>query len=140
MLIRFVILWFVVLSSGCFQQVRDLPPTIVRLPEGATEEQVGKAVKLALIGRGWEIERETASSVDAIIDHRLQRIVIRVLYTSRGATIHFVAGREAIIENRASGPIVKYWGNPSPYLYERWVANLAKDIPVHLRRNFILGD
>lgn len=122
------------ICSGCggAVNVRTLVPTVVTLPQGATAEQVGKAVRLALVGRGWSLENDAADSVDGQLTIRGDTVRVKISYDASSATILYLSGSRLSrgVAQEGAGSIV----------YSRWVQNLAKDIPIHLQRTLILGD
>ncbi|OAI51716.1 hypothetical protein AYO46_07505 [Betaproteobacteria bacterium SCGC AG-212-J23] len=92
-----------------------------------SQKQVSRAIKLSLADHEWRVEKETETSIYATFAaDQLTWLKIVVSFDTSKASIAYVDG---------SG------NNPAPEpRFRVWVANVAKEIPLNLRRIQILFD
>lgn len=107
----------------------------VALDQGSSVEQVRRAVKMALAGRHWAVEKEQPGEIQAALsrpDMSGDTAVATINYTQETVTITPGNVRRGGASDTSS--------RIAPHHVERWIANLAKDIPVHLQRERIRSE
>ena len=101
-------------------------PTI-ELSTKASAAQVKKAVKMAVLNRQWTISNEKGNEFDATYqrDNRREHLMakIHITYSTKEVSIKYVASDGLSAE-----------GNTIHPTYNKWVANLQKDIPIYVER------
>ena len=105
----------------------EIDSPTVTLSTKASLSQVKKGVKLAVLGRKWDITNEKGNEFDASYTKRERRgdmtARIHVVYSTKEVKISY-AGSENM---DADGTNIHPW-------YNRWVGNLVKDIPIYIER------
>ena len=105
----------------------------ITLDTKAKESQVKKAVKTAVLNRKWTISNDKPGAFDASYTKPERRgdmtARIHVTYNAKEVRITY-AGSENMDE---AG------GNIHPW-YNKWVANLEKDIPIYIEREVIAAE
>lgn len=92
-------------------------PRVLLLSNATSQEAVGQAVRLALAGRKWHIDKQYLGLVEASLPHAGGVSRLSITYDASSASLTDV-GNESD-NSRMS----------------RWIENLAKDIPAHLARS-----
>lgn len=108
-------------------------PVTIPLTTKASNAQVKKAVKLAVLSRQWTISNEKGNEFDATYtraDRRSNLMAkIRVSYTPSAVTIKYLNSEGLSAE-----------GNQIHPTYNKWIANLEKDIPIYLEREVVASE
>ena len=96
-----------------------------------------KAVKLTLLDRHWNLDKETDTSIQATLKRPDDSISVTVLITFdiSKATISYVDSRLTGQRPVTGGAMTS---KVDPFQYRGWVNNLAKDLPVNVQRIHIL--
>lgn len=108
-------------------------PVKVELSTKASAAQVKKAVKLAVLGRKWDIQNEKGSGFHAKYSRTDRNGTI-------GATIHVeYSPKEVTLKYVNSEGLDAAEGRIHP-TYNKWVNFLAKDIPIFVEREVIASE
>lgn len=121
------------LASQAARTTEINDPVKIPLETKASNAQVKKAVKLAVLSRQWQISNEKGNSFNATYtraDRRSNLMAkIHVSYTPKEVTIKYVASEGLSAEGRQIHPT-----------YNKWIANLQKDIPIYLQREVVASE
>ena len=108
-----------------------LPPPI-DLPDGAEPKAVSAAIRSALIGRGWSVDRETIPEGDgpreivATLRVRVHTATIRLEFDAERIRIHYVSSDNlGFKEKKGRDPLI----HPK---YGVWIRNLENDVKAKL--------
>ena len=105
-----------------FRQSPLIDPAPISVPAGLTEVQVGKAVKAALLGRGWAVAGEQPGSVSANLSRDNWVARIRVDYTVAKVQIRYVDSTNLKYEIKRDGTRLIHSN------YMNWMKFLHDDI------------
>lgn len=97
------------------------PPPIA-VPGGLNAMQVGKAVKGALIGRGWTVSAEQADGVDATLNGHDYTAKIHVAFDTSKVSISYVDSTNLKYEVKRNGQRMIHSN------YMNWMRFLTQDI------------
>lgn len=117
-------------------------PRSVQIAQPASADDVRRAIKLALAGRHWAVEKEAPGLIHAGLtrpDMEGDTGVIALKYTAESVTITPLGVRHAGTDLNHFDSTVLGDGIGKTQM-DRWVANLEKDIPVHLERERIRSE
>lgn len=103
----------------------DLPP--IHVPAGMTSVQVAKAVKAALIGRGWVPGNEQADGVDGTLTGGDYTAKIHVAFDTAQVKITYVDSTDLKYEVKRDGTRLIHAN------YMRWMRFLTEDIGRNLQ-------
>lgn len=110
------------LLTMAFRQSPLVDPAPVAVPAGLTDVQVGKAVKAALLGRGWTVTDEQAASVSAQLSREDWVARIRVDFDARQVQIRYVDSKNLKYEVKRDGTRLIHSN------YMNWMKFLHDDI------------
>lgn len=102
-------------------------PSAISVPSSLSMEQVGQAVRKALVGRGWMITSNTGHSYTAQLSGNGWQVTIKTPYNSQQVNIEYV--KSYGLDYDTSGPqttINRHWNS--------WMAYLTQDISQNLAR------
>lgn len=117
-----VLLLPLLLLTMAFRQSPLVDPAPIHVPSGLTDVQVSKAVKAALLGRGWTVAGEQAGSVDASLSRDNWVAKIRVDYTTQQVQIRYVDSTHLKYEVKRDGTRLIHSN------YMGWMQFLSGDI------------
>ncbi|HEY0197464.1 MAG TPA: hypothetical protein VGC19_02840 [Rhodanobacter sp.] len=102
-------------------------PPPVAVPSGLNAMQVGKAVKGALIGRGWVVNAEQADGVDATLHGHDYTAKIHVTFDASKVSISYVDSSNLKYEVKRNGQRMIHSN------YMNWMRFLTEDIGRNLQ-------
>jgi hypothetical protein len=117
-----VLLLPLLLLTMAFRQSPLVDPAPIAVPAGLAEVQVGKAVKAALIGRGWTVAGEQPGSVNASLSRDEWVAKIRVDYSTQKVQIRYVDSTNLKYEVKRDGTRLIHSN------YMGWMQFLSGDI------------
>jgi len=117
-----VLLLPLLLLTMAFRQSPLVDPAPVAVPAGLTDVQVSKAVKAALLGRGWTVAGEQPGSVNASLSRDEWVAKIRVDYTTQQVQIRYVDSTNLKYEVKRDGTRLIHTN------YMNWMKFLHDDI------------
>lgn len=117
-----VLLLPLLLLTMAFRQSPLVDPAPIAVPTGLTDVQVGKAVKAALIGRGWTVGEEQAGSVAASLSRDEWVAKIRVDFNTKQVQIRYVDSTNLKYEVKRDGTRLIHSN------YMGWMQYLSGDI------------
>ena len=97
----------------------------VELSEGHTLEQVSKAIKKSLAGRGWTLLESKDNEITARLNLRSHMAKVRFEFDTKNVTIHYVDSKNLDFKEKKG--VKKIHRN-----YNKWIYNLERDISNHL--------
>jgi hypothetical protein len=114
-------------------KTEDIYNATIDLTTKASNSQVKKGVKMAVLNRKWVISNEKGNEFDATYTKSWrgndQSATIHVAYTQKQVKITYVKS-EGLDES--GGQIAKG--------YNSWVKNLEKDIPIYIEREVVASE
>lgn len=126
---RMLLLLFLplLLLTMAFRQKPLIDPPPIDVPSGLTAVQVGKAVKGALIGRGWAVTAEQANGIDSTLTGNDYTAKIHVAFDIRQIKISYVDSTNLRYEVRKDGQRMIHTN------YMGWMKYLSDDIGRNLQ-------
>ena len=115
------------LLTMAFRQKPLIDPPPIDVPSGLTAVQVGKAVKGALIGRGWAVTAEQANGIDSTLTGSDYTAKIHVAFDTRQIKISYVDSTNLKYEVRKDGQRMIHTN------YMGWMKYLSDDIGRNLQ-------
>ena len=110
------------LLTMAFRQVPLADPAPISVPAGLSEVQVGKAIKAALLGRGWSITADQAGGIDSTLTGNDYTAQIHVAYDTRTIKIAYAKSTNLKYEVKRDGTRLIHTN------YMGWMKYLAGDI------------
>jgi hypothetical protein len=117
-----VLLLPLLLLTMAFRQSPLVDPAPISVPTGMTDVQVSKAVRAALMGRGWTIAGEQPGTVNASLSRDNWVAKIRVDYDTRKVQIRYVDSTHLKYEVKRDGTRLIHSN------YMGWMQYLSGDI------------
>jgi hypothetical protein len=117
-------LLLLVMASGRAPLVNPPP---IPVPSELNAMQVGKAVKAALVGRGWMVSAEQADSVDATLHGDDYTAKIHVTFDNSKVSISYVDSTNLKYEVKRNGQRMIHAN------YTNWMRFLTQDIGRNLQ-------
>lgn len=117
-----VLLLPLLLLTMAFRQSPLVDPAPISVPAGLTDVQVGKAVKAALIGRGWTVTGDQPGSASASLSRDEWMAKIRVDYDTSHVQIRYVDSSHLKYEVKRDGTRLIHSN------YMGWMKFLSGDI------------
>ena len=117
-----VLLLPLLLLTMAFRQSPLVDPAPISVPAGMTDVQVSKAVRAALMGRGWTIAGEQPGTVNASLSRDNWVAKIRVDYDTRKVQIRYVDSTHLKYEVKRDGTRLIHSN------YMGWMQYLSGDI------------
>lgn len=112
-------------------------PAPIELTSKASAKQVKRAVKTAVLARGWTIENEKGDRFEAKYAKQTSRdnfwARIAVTHDARRVTIKYV-GSEGLSYSDEGGKRVIHAN------YNKWIGFLVKDIPIYVEREVVASE
>lgn len=133
------LIFAVLVVAGCAGQVKEVEPTVVQL-NAPSLDIAAKSVKLALSGRKWQVDSERPGLIEAKLVHEATSTTVRssIAFDKDRATISYIDGATVRMKEDRLGKSKQITEQPDRGDYQRWIDNLAKDMPVHVRRLAII--
>ena len=122
-----VLLLPLLLLTMAFRQTPLVDPPPINVPAGMTSVQVGKAVKGALIGRGWVPSNERDDGVDATLTGNDYTAKIHIAFDTRQVKITYVDSTHLKYEVKKDGTRMIHVN------YMGWMRYLTQDIGRNLQ-------
>lgn len=110
------------LLTMAFRQVPLADPAPISVPAGLTDVQVGKAVKAALIGRGWAVTAEQAGGIDSTLTGNDYTAKIHIAYDTHAVKIAYAGSTNLKYEVKRDGTRLIHTN------YMGWMKYLSGDI------------
>jgi hypothetical protein len=110
------------LLAMAFRQTPLADPPPINVPAGLTSIQVDKAIKGALIGRGWTVTAEQAGGIDSTLTGNDYVARIHVAYDTRQIRISYVDSTNLKYEVKKNGQRMIHTN------YMGWMRYLSGDI------------
>ncbi len=114
------------LMTMAFRQSPLVDPAPIDVPSGMTAVQVSKAVKAALLGRGWVVSNDQAAGVDGTLNGNDYVAKIHVAFDTAQVKITYVGSTHLKYEVKKNGARLIH----SNYL--GWMKFLSGDIARNL--------
>ena len=115
------------LLTMAFRQKPLIDPPPIDVPAGLTAIQVSKAVKGALIGRGWTVTAEQADGIDSTLTGSDYTAKIHVTFDTRQIKLSYVDSTNLKYEVRKDGQRMIHTN------YMGWMSYLSGDIGRNLQ-------
>jgi hypothetical protein len=115
--------------SGTVQAGRKAPlldPPPVRIPSALTDADVAKSIKLALVGRGWQITAEQAGEIQSSLHLREHVAKIRITWEQQEIRIAYVDSTNLDYKLKNGKPQIH-----TNYL--NWINYVVQDLNIKLR-------
>ena len=109
----------VLLMAG--RQVPLVDPDPIAVPAGVTAEQVNKAIKAALVGRGWQVSGEQPGKILSTLHLREHMAKIELAYDQKAVTIRYLDSGELLYAEKKGQRVIHR-------NYLNWVQNVVNDI------------
>jgi hypothetical protein len=129
-MIRFAVRWLTVLSllavSAAAPAREELvDPAPVAVPAGLSEQQVAEAIKMALVGRTWTVEKQQPGRIDAALYIRTHVARIGIDYDATRVAIEYVSSDNLDYKEKRGKRYIhdNYLG---------WIQFLVNDLKRHL--------
>ncbi|MEO6927230.1 MAG: hypothetical protein ABI129_11265 [Rhodanobacter sp.] len=123
----FVLLLPLLLLTMAFRQTPLVDPPPVNVPADMTAVQVSKAVKGALIGRGWVPSNEQANGIDGTLTGKDYVAKIHVAFDTKQVKISYVDSTHLKYEVKKDGTRLIHTN------YMNWMRFLTEDIGRNLQ-------
>lgn len=124
-----LLLWMLplLLLTMAFGRAPLVNPPPVAVPSGLDTMQVGKAVKGALVGRGWMLSAEQVDGVDGTLHGSDYTAKIHVAFDTRQVSITYVDSTHLKYEVKRNGQRMIHSN------YMNWMRFLTQDIARNLQ-------
>ncbi len=133
-LARVLLLLALTFSIGTTQAARGaktmIIPGPIAVPEQMSDENVAKAIRLSLLGRGWSWTKadEQPGAIDTTLNVRQHMLKIRISYGSGAISMSYLDS--AVLKYEIDEGVPKIHPNAS-----KWMDLLAQDIRTNLARD-----
>jgi hypothetical protein len=117
-----VLLLPLLLLTMAFRQSPLVDPAPIAVPAGLNDVQVGKAVKAALLGRGWTVTEAQDASISAQLSREDWVAKIRVDFDAKQVQIRYVDSKNLKYEVKRDGTRLIHSN------YMNWMKFLHDDI------------
>ena len=119
-----VLLPFLVLLMA-FRQAPLVDPAPIAVPANITPVNVGKAIEMALIHRGWTASNQAAGAMDGTLHLREHTANIHITWDARNVQISYVNSTNLKYEEEKGQRLIHK-------NYLSWIENLVIDIKSNL--------
>ena len=109
-----------------FRQSPLVDPAPIPLSAKISEDQATKAIKMALLHRGWEATAEKAGEIDATLHLRDHVAEIAITFDASSIQIHYVNSSNLKYEIKKDGTRLIHTN------YLSWIENIVLDIKTNL--------
>jgi hypothetical protein len=115
------------LLTGCFGRVQPVynvnDMAIPVALQDAPSSKIDSIIKLAVTGRGWQVQDVSPGLIKATLRQRSHEAVVDIKYSNKSYSIDYVSSQELL-----------YDGSKIHRNYNRWVKTLEQDINQELYR------
>ena len=101
-------------------------PEPITVPAGISAADVAKAIKVAIVRRGWVVTKEESGQLDATLNVRTHMLKVAIPYSDKQVSIKYVASEDLDYQEKSG---VKYIHNK----YMTWTRNMKVDIERELQ-------
>ncbi len=130
--IRLLVLLPLVLLLAGWRTAPLYNPEPIQVPEGLTMKEVGKAVKLAMVKRGWSAASVKPGKILAVLHIRKHTAKVLITYDDKQVTIRYVGSENLKYKKEDDGTEIIHKN------YNSWIRNLAGDIETKLSEMALL--
>jgi len=109
-------------------------PEPISVPEGLSMKEVGKAVKLAMIQRGWAASSAKPGKILAVLHIRKHTAKVLITYDKKSVKIKYVGSENLKYKKKEDGTEIIHKN------YNSWIRNLATDIQAKLSEMALLKE
>jgi len=130
--LRLLLAPVLLLSLGARSAERMYEPGPIEIPDGASREDVLKAIERSLVARDWSVDKKliseegAASEVAATLYVRVHTVTIRIEFDDEQIRIHYVSSAKMAFRERKNK---ERFIHPK---YTQWIRNLEKDLKSEL--------
>jgi len=114
------------LTLTAFRQSPLVDPAPIPVSAKTTQDQAAKAIKMALLHRGWEATAEKPGEIDATLHLRDHVAEIAINYDATSIQIHYVNSTNLKYEVQKDGTRLIHTN------YLSWIQNIVLDIKTNL--------
>ena len=115
------------LSTAAQSSVPMVEPAPIPIPQGITDDQVARVIKIALIQRSWQVSAESPGQIEATLNVRQHQLRETFTYGNGQIVIKYLDSRELGFREEAG---VRYI-HPK---FHNWNANVAQDINIEFTK------
>jgi hypothetical protein len=108
------------------RQVPLTDPAPIAVPAGIALKDVGKSIKVALVGRQWLVSDDQPGHIAATLNLREHMAKIDVTYDEKAINLKYVDSKELLYEDKKGERLIHR-------NYLNWVQNLVTDISRNLQ-------
>ena len=108
-----------------FRQAPLIDPAPIEVPQNITLQNVGKAIEISLLRRGWTASNKTPTGMDGTLHLREHTAVIHIEFDAARIAVRYVSSTNLKYEESKGGREIhkNYLG---------WIQNLVTDIKANL--------
>jgi hypothetical protein len=106
-------------------RVEPIYDAVIRVPATATMEDIAKAIKHALIERGWTVQREENGMIEAKIFVRSHTADIRIPFDKEYVHVQYVSSTNLLYDEKHG---IKHIHRN----YNKWIKLLERDVAKRL--------
>ncbi len=132
--VRLLLLLPLVLVLSGWRTAPLYNPEPIEVPQGLTKKEVGKAIKLAMVKRGWSAASVKPGKILAVLHIRKHTAKVLITYDAKQVRIKY-AGSENLKYKKKEDGIEIIHKN-----YNSWIRNLATDIEAKLSEMALLKE
>lgn len=132
--VRLLLLLPLVLVLAGWRTAPLYNPEPIAVPEGLKVKEVGKAVKLAMVKRGWRAGNVKPGKILAVLHIRKHTAKVLITYDDKEVKIRYVGSENLKYKKEDDGTEIIHKN------YNSWVRNLANDIEAKLSEIALLKD
>jgi len=96
-------------------------PDPIDVPPGLDATTVVHAIKKSLLQRGWTVDGESPTRIDATLHLRSHMAKVAIDYDTAKVAIHYVSSDNLLYSMKDGGPVIHR-------NYLKWAQNIANDI------------
>jgi hypothetical protein len=115
------------LSYAAQRAVPMVEPAPIAIPQGVTDDQAAKVIKIALLQRSWLVSAESPGQIEGTLNLRQHQLRETFAYGNGQIVIKYVDSHELEFREEAG---VRYI-HPK---FHNWNANLVQDINVEFTK------
>ena len=104
-----------------FRQAPLVDPAPIPVPANITPDNVGKAIEISLIKRGWTASNKTPGAMDGTLNLREHVATIHITWDAHGVAIKYVSSSNLKYEEEKGQRLIHK-------NYLSWIENLVMDI------------
>ena len=112
---------------SCAHKVQPIYDAEISVPPKAQSEDISKAIRSALIARGWTVTKEDQDVIESQIHVRSHTAAIRIPFNEQSIRIRYVSS-DHLLYSQESGTASIHRN------YNKWIKLLEQDISSNLVR------